>query len=188
MTTTFKALEAQDRKMLHDIILAMCLDGHCYAFAIALNRGTGWPMFGLMKDNVVRHAVVRDPIGVFHDARGEVIEKELGRPFGLKDPYVLKSVSEEELFSIKQISEYTIESASKKAQILWPELPWKSETLKNRIFAFSKELEAISRKHGLWLRAFLPTTPPVIAEDFGKELGYELGLTIDGSYTIRRSP
>lgn len=186
MTTTFRPLEAEDRERLHEMIIAGFLDGECYAFAIALCRGTGWPMFGLMEGKTVRHALVLDPKGILHDARGAVNEEELGRPFDLSPPYVLESVSEEELFSIKPVSEYTIESVSRKAQILWPELPWKADTLNIKVRSFSQELERLSRKYGLWLRSYLPNTPPVIAEKCGGEKGYEINLTLDGSYTVNR--
>lgn len=186
MTTTYKTLEPENYEGLRELITGVFLEGECYAFAIALYRGTDWPMTGLMENRVVRHAVVRDPKGVFHDARGAVNEEELGRPFGFSPPYVLKPVSEEELFSIKPVTEFTIDFASRKAQILWPDLPWKPDTLKIKIRSFAEELENLSRKYGLWVRGYSPGMPPLVAEECGKEKGYELGFTLDGSHTINR--
>lgn len=188
MTTLLKPLRREDHERIHAMLIGMCLDGHCYALAIALSRGTGWPMVGLMEGKVIRHALVVKPGGLLWDARGGVIgEAEIARPFNIKPPYELRPVSEDDLNAIKPIGEAMIESVLRKAQVVWPELPWRRDTPRARVLAFTCDLERLSRKHGLWVRACFPATPPVIAEGVGDERGYKLEQTVDGlSYTIDR--
>ena len=188
MPTLLKPLEKEDYERLHTMLIGMCLDGYCYALAIAFSRGIGWPMVGLMQDNVIRHAAVIEPDGTFWDARGRITdEAEFGRPFNIQPPHDLRLVFEDDLNAFKPVGEAMIASVLRKAQFLWPELPWKEGTLRTRALAFAEELESLSRKHGLWLRGCFPATPPVLAEGYDDEVGYKLEPTVDGlSYTIDR--
>lgn len=181
MTIKVEELEPKYLETLHSMLIAMCLDGECYAFAIALSRGLGWPMMGLIHKNEIRHAAVLTPDEKFWDARGAVNEAEFGKPFGVLPPYDLRPITEDDLQRVKPVHEYLMESILKKAQIVWPNLPWKADALKYRVLLFAKELEELSRKHGLWIYGSFPTALPVITEGQGNETGYELKPTIDGS-------
>lgn len=196
MTTIWKRQEPRDRENIFKANEGVFLRGSCYAFAIALHRGLGWPLVGMVKDffdgvetfgDAVWHAGVRDPKGNLWDVRGIVKEEDFGDPFGAEPPYVLKSVTEKELKENKAVGENEIYFAAKIAQALWPGLPWKKDTLKGRVAAFAEDLERISRKHKIWIRGAFPATLPVLAEGVGDEKGYKLELTDDGmSYTINR--
>lgn len=186
MTVLVKPL-GQEGRDLFKALISGCLDGECYALAIALSRGLGLPIIGLMQGDVIRHAVIRNPDGTFWDARGAVSEKNLGHPFGISPPYDLKLISEEDLFAVKPITQITIDFILGAAQAVWPHLPWKIQSLKDRVTSFTSELEALSRKHGLWIYGSIPTMLPAIAQGQGDETGYQLSTTIDGlTYTINR--
>jgi hypothetical protein len=175
MATIVKELPPETREFLHSFLKASCIDGKCYAFAIALYRGLGWPMVGLMLGEVIRHAGVRDPEGRFWDARGAVTEEKIGEPFGLKPPYDIRPITEQNLFSVKPIHDFEIEHVIlKKAQVLWPKLPWKIKTRRERVRDFVKDLEKLSREHGLWIYGNFPTALPAIAEGEGDETGYKV--------------
>ncbi|GEM_PF-1118393 len=192
----WKKMEPQDHERLQ-VMMSGYLHGSCYVFAIALSRGLGWPLIGLMKEHydgvtafkAVWHAGVRDPEGKLWDVRGPMNEDDFGKPFdGMDLPYELKPVTEKELIAVKRVTEGEIESALKKAQALWPYLPWKSDTWISRVAAFAVDLEKISRKHKVWVRGSFPTTLPILAEGMGDEKGYKVEQTEDGvSYTINRA-
>lgn len=181
MATIIKQISFEYKEILHSLLMGLCCDGQCYAFAAALNRGTGLPIVGLMQGETIRHAALREPDGRLRDARGIVSYSEFGEPFGIKPPYAIKEVSEGELRAVHPISELLVRSIAVKAQVLWPELPWKKASLRSRAIAFTEELEALCRKHGLWIRAPLPSKPPLISEENGREAGYEIIQTMDGT-------
>ena len=56
------------------IVLDAFTNGNCHSFALALHKLTGWPMFGLYKDDeypdIPHHIVVRTPRGAFLDVQG----------------------------------------------------------------------------------------------------------------------
>ncbi len=190
MTIRLEEMEPEARETIKTMVEAAFLDGDCYILAIALFRGTGWPMIGLMVGDIVRHAAVRNPDGIykmFWDARGAVGEEQFGEPFGISPPYILKPVTEKEFTVIKPVSEFAINLALKMSRAVWPDLPWKPDTLKVKVISFAEELEELSRKHGLWIYGCIPAALPVIAEGQGDETGYELKLTMEGlSYMINR--
>ena len=173
MTTIFKELDTESHEALHDIYEGMFLHGECYAFAIALSRGTGWPMVGFMQGDVVWHAGVRRPDGMLHDVRGAVCAEEFGRPFDTPSPLLIP-VSEDMLRAIKPIGEMIIATASRIAQALWPDLPWKTDTLVVRVQAFAAALEKLCREHGFWIRGATPGSSPMIAVSGDDEGGYVL--------------
>ena len=190
MPTLIKSLAedfVEDYEIFNNMFRSTFLDGECYAFAIALHRGLGWPMVGLKQGEVVRHAAVRSPAGELHDARGFISEEEFGRPFDCSPPYVLCEVSEKDLRAIRIVHSYTIDRARRMAEVWFPMLPWKDGGLVARISAFADELETLSRKHGFWIRAPFPAAPPVLAPDCGSEKGYALQPLSDGlTYAIDR--
>lgn len=177
-------------EFMRDLCRSVFLDSECYAFAVALHRGLSWPIFGLMRNNEIRHAFLHPfnvSSDVFFDARGYVAEEKLGKPFGGADqPYELRQIEEKDLYAARPIPDNFIDKARQFAEIIWPGLPWKGDTRADKILAFAKELEALSRKHGLWIRAAFPGTPPLLAEGCGDE-SYSLELMPDGlTYSVAR--
>lgn len=191
MTTIITRLKpgSADWQMLQDLCLFMYLDGECYAFAIALHQGLGWPLIGVMDGEVIRHAGVRDPDGMLHDARGTVPEEELGHPFGLPQPYDLREITEKDLHGASGPPEaraHRVGSARRVAETLWPDLPWR-ESLEARMRAFVDALESLSREHGLWIRSPTPANLPVIAVGDDAEGGYKIDPVLaSSSFTIDR--
>lgn len=184
-----KIIDEQSRQIIHDHLTGLCLDGYCYAFAIAMHKSLGWQIIGLMQGEVIRHAAVIDLDGNIWDCRGKVTTEEFGKPFKIKFPYETRLITEDVLKLVAPSlaeQEIFIESLSKKAQMVWPDLPWNSDTLVVRMRTFAKELEALSRKHGLWIYGNFPTALPSIAEEDGEEKGYTLE-TVLGGYMINRS-
>lgn len=164
------------------------LHGECYAFSIALHRGLGWPIIGLVCDNEVRHALVRNPDdnNLYYDARGKVCEANLQLPLRISPPYELRDIEEQDLYAIRPIQPMSIMRAMRIAQLLWPDMAWLN-SVHSHLLAFAKDLEAISRKHGLWIRAAVPGCPPMIAEAGGDEGGYIFKPTDDSiTYSLDR--
>jgi len=186
MTIKIERLNPENREELRLLVKGRCLEKDCYAFAIALSRGLNWSIIGLIKGDVIYHAVLFGSDGMYWDARGPVTEDELGKPFGILPPYNLRPITEKELIATKPVSEIDIDSISRKAQAVWPELPWEKNTLKLRVLAFTADLERISRKHGLWIYGSTLGFLPAIAEGEGDEAGYRAKTNLDGSYTINR--
>lgn len=187
MPTILHTLEQspEDHALLHSLHRGGFLEGECYAFAIALHRGLGWPMVGLMKDDVIWHAGVRAPDGRIHDVRGLLSEEDFGRYFSLP-PSCIREIAIEELYATRPIHDRTIVFAGRLAEALWPNLPW-LDSQTRKVKAFADELEALSRKHGLWIRGSVPADPPRIYIDCGEEGGYEVRPTVDGlAHTIDR--
>ncbi|HEY0947996.1 MAG TPA: hypothetical protein VGE53_00690 [Candidatus Paceibacterota bacterium] len=161
------------------------LEGECYAFAIALNQGLGWPLVGLMKGDEIWHAGVRAPNGKIYDARGPLTEEAFGGHF-MPPPHVIREVTEAELRATRPIADFSVQQARQFAEVNWPALPWQ-ESLASRIEAFASDLEVLSRKHGFWIDGPVPASLPLIIPGEGDEGGYELRLTVDGmKYTINR--
>ena len=179
-------MDPEATRVLHEILLAGCLDGNCYEFALALHRDFGWPMVGLMDGSVPRHVLIRDPDGVLRDVRGRLEKTEIGRPFGMRPPYDLQDITEKDILKTRPVRERSIATARQLAEKVWPELPWKS-TEAARMKAFADELETLSRKHGLWIRSAIPAAPPMISEGDDMEAGYTLVPTVNcGGYQIDR--
>ena len=176
-------------EFMRDVCKSMFLDGECYAFAIALHRDLDWPIFGLMRDNKIRHAFLR-PANVhgdiFFDARGYVAKEKLCKPFGIEQPCELRQIEEKDLYFNRPILSNSIDKARQFAEIIWPDLPWKEGTRADKILTFAKELEALSKKHNLWIRASFLGTPPLLSEGCGDE-SYSLKIMADWfTYSIDR--
>lgn len=165
--------------------------GDCYHFAIALHRSLGWPIVGLAnfaKISIIIHAGVKSPNGKIWDGRGELEEEKFIEPFTKKNKsYVILNIEEEDLIATGTVKESRIDFFQKKAQVLWPKLPWKSKTFQDKVTDFANELETLSRKHKLWVCGTVPTNLPIIFEGFDDEVGYEIKPTSDGNgFTINR--
>jgi hypothetical protein len=184
-------LDHHARETLHQIAAVTYLDGKCYAFAIALNRGLRWPMLGLMVPGCTapRHVAVYCSLDQkIYDVRGgfEQHDPHFGKVFGAAPPYTLKSVSEDDLRKVVPVEENTIATARKFAEAIWPEYPWIS-SMARRVKAFANDLEKISKKHGVYLRAPYPGVKPIVGDLYGDEEGYTIRPTDDGiAFTIDR--
>ncbi len=185
--------DPEGQEHLESMLRSTFLDEACYEFALALEEGLGWNIVGLRAmhrgKETIRHVVLVTPEGTFFDARGFVALEQLGMPFDLLPPHKLQSgVARTHLEGIRPIHDRLIVLARRLAESTWPHLPWKN-SLALRAQAFAEELEALSRKHGLWLYAPYATTWPRISDSDcdGDEVGYTLRPTSDGmKLTINR--
>lgn len=171
------------RKNLHHLALGLFLDGECYAFAIALQRGLGWPMIGLMDGEVIRHAGVISPQGTYFDVRGENTSfEEFAKPFGLEGSVVIKEITyEEDIRPCHPVNIYSINSATWMIEAIWPNLSgWNQSGFNSRAVAFLQEVEGLSRKHGVFIRSASPGSKPILCEAVGDEEGYTYTPTING--------
>lgn len=186
MATTIRSIDPQTKDFI-SLLLASTIHGNCYHFAIAMNRTLHWPIVGLMQGDEIIHTGVLSPTGAIWDGRGKLSSaEEFAEPFGITDP-IIKEVLEDDLHRYKKIQEPIIKVIIRKAQTIWPELPWQEGTFRETIISFLDELEELSRKYGLWLGNISADNPTCIFEEFGKEEGYEISLTHDGNgYVIRR--
>lgn len=189
MPTRVKKIDEESSEILYGIVGSPYLDGECYAFATALHEGLGWQLVGLINGDEIRHAAVRSPEGVLYDVRGAVSEEEFGRPFSYTPPYQLREVDVKELYrsgESDEVRRLSVATARKLAETVWPELPWKDSAAKRSI-AFCDELEALCRKHNLWIRAPYPGAKPILTTGGDDEGGYEICPTFDGAaFTIDR--
>jgi hypothetical protein len=175
-------LSPQEREYLQDLSLSMHLDGHCYEFAVALSQLTGWPIVALRTpEHNVRHAAVRDPEGNLYDARGKVDAGAFGKPFNVSGALDLREVTLEDLCAVRPVFDRGIARATQIAETLFPELVRIPSERAQRTRAFMEELEALSRKHKIWIRAPYPTTKPCLAQGEDDEAGYLLTPSTDGN-------
>lgn len=186
-TMTFHDPKGEEWGMLYDIFRGKYLDGQCYELAIALHQGLGWKLIGLHAEGTIRHAVVKAPENdTFFDARGYVPLKKLGEPFSITPPFSIGEITLGDLKGVRPVKEHAVAFARKHAEALFPELPW-INCFQSKVQAFADDLEALSRKHGLWVRGATPGSRPLIATSVGSEEGYELRQTDDGiAFTIDR--
>lgn len=184
MSVIVTELDEQTRSALQTLCLGF-LHGECYAFAIAVHRGTGLPMVGLIKDNEIYHAGIKLGNGSLHDARGPVSEEEFGKPFSVSPLYELKEVEERDLYNTRLITDGSIERATEFAEILWPELPWLN-TYASRVMAFATALEALGREHGFWIRGAVEAALPILSEMREGVAGYTLSMSDTMSFRITR--
>ena len=170
--------DATSADFLRDFMLGVYLDGQCYALALSLHHGTGWPMVGLITtNNVIRHAMVQRPDGLLHDARGAVDPSKAGESFGIRgEQQVLRPITEDELLATKPV--HGVTTALKMAQALWPDLPWLPDTPLKKARAFVADLEALCRQHNIWLRGAVPASPPLLSDGIGTER-YDIVVTDD---------
>lgn len=187
----FTNLSKTEKRYLLQTIYGACMHGYCYIFAIALHRALGWPIMGILDDDgkSIWHAVVMQPDNQLRDVRGPVPLEKLGEPFNKKPPYALVEVTEEDLRARDpNITDLAIESLQQKAEAIWPELPWPKSSLRQKTESFLVELEALSRKHGFWIRGSIPAHLPVLSPEDGRETGYIARPTPTGSeFFLNRS-
>jgi hypothetical protein len=184
MTVVVNSLSEDERTELRHSFGSIYIDGECYAFALALNRGLNWPLIGLISENTVRHAGVRAPNGQILDVRGFQDEERFAWHYTLP-PYVIEFIDEAQLRAIRPIDETIIRRARNLAETLFPDLPWLTSTAE-RLRAFAKELEILSRKHGVWIYGNTPSTHPLLSLD-DDNVHYELSQFTIGKFTLNRT-
>jgi len=179
MAISYGAVDKENLKL----IFRTYLNGYCYVLALAMHRGLGWPIVGLVAEKgEIVHAGVRSPEGDIWDARGKISDEDF-REYSAGDFRIMK-ITEEDLQTRSKIFEHAIEKAQRRAQIMWEHLPWKKDSYAQKVFDFATELEALSRKYKLWIGGI---KPPAIFDGMDDEASYELSLTPDGNgYTIGR--
>ena len=185
MTTQFKSLDGENLRSLRGLATGIYLDGQCYEFAVALHRGLGWQMFGLMEGKTIRHAILESEPLKFWDVRGPLKPTDIGKPFGMVTPS-LQRITEKDLHKVRPVFDEAVERASLVAQAMWPDLPWKAGTLQSRALGFIDELEKLCRKHKIWIRAPWPAAQIVLCAAHGDEKGFTVAPTLDGQYFIDR--
>lgn len=184
MTIFHQVLEGEDREILHSMLVGRCLDGQCYEFALALRRLTGWSLWALSShEHAIRHLLVKDEEGVLWDVRGPLRDlQEIGQPFGVDQPYDLYEVTVDDIRRVRRIDADAIETCMRVIEVLWPNVA-RTESRMRRQEAFLRELEELSRAHGIWVRA--PTEAqhmwPILTEAFGEEVGYTMAPSLDAN-------
>lgn len=182
-TMTTVLLKPEDDASHKEALRALYLEGECYAFAIAVHRGTGFSIVGLMEDGIIRHALIRKPNDMLFDVRGIIAEEEIGYPFFMNPPYTLRNITEYDLHAVRRIANMSIIYARLLAEELWPDLPWNVNGQENGLILFMDALEDLCRKHGFWIRACVPGSPPLIEKAHGDEGGYTLHRMLNGTTT-----
>lgn len=189
MTIQYVHPDMETERFLLEAVAAT-IHGNCYPIAIALHRGLDWPLIGLTDGKDIIHVGVRAPSGLLWDGRGELTEEEFRRPFSALSSFTIQDISECDLFDKSYpAAECWIEVMLKRAQLAWPSLPWKVPTPQNRVMAFASELEALSRKHGIWVCGMTPMSLPILCEcPTNEAAGYKVELTAEGNaFTINRT-
>lgn len=171
-------LGERDQSNMAELLKSTFLDGGCGYLALALHTGLGWPLIEARVDGKFIHYAVRTPKDKFWDARGEVDDKhQLVETFGVRGQITVIDTTEEKLRAFAEFEyddDHQVQSALGYAQVVWPELPWKSETPRCRVQAFAHQLEKLSREHGIWIREGMV----YIGDE--SENGYSLQTTISG--------
>ncbi len=174
------------KQIAHSIVLnAFSGNDRCYAFAVALHRGLGWPLIALEFENSGGWQVgVKAPDETFWDARGQGAKTDMGGPFSLRSSYRPRIIEESVLSAVRPLEEHAIAEARQLAEVIWPELPWKNGTHSSKILAFMDELEELSRKHGVWIRPSFPGAQPFVVPGSGNEQGYEVAYTNNAQFLM----
>lgn len=186
--------DPEGAEALRGLTQGIYLDGECYAFGIAVSEATGWPMVGLILDEVgssgvIRHVGVRMPDERVLDARGPLTEREFASHFvSGGGGWRLRDVSASELLAVRPIHPRSIEHAKRFAETLWPSLPWKSTTA-TRALAFVAGLEAYCRERGFMIRGHGPAASPIVYEcDKDDTFEYRLEATASaGQFLLKHS-
>ena len=188
MKVRYEGLSDRDRSILQDLCISRFLQGGCGYFAVAMSRGLGWPMIRIEKpENRFEHVAVLSPdgwSGRYFDARGSVSSEDLGRPFSMYPPHMIRQTSEEEIRSTNpEMFEHQVETALGYAQALWQDLPWLKDTPLMRALAFASRLVELSTKTGYWIR-----DQGILYRGSDIEDGYVVHPFMDGSqFLITRS-
>jgi hypothetical protein len=173
-----RKMDRMAREILADS-MASSIYGDCYDLALALYRDLDCELIGITDGKTIIHAGVILPDGKIYDGRGEVSAEEFLKPFKADGREMTTDVKEESLIASEKVTEDKIEFYLCRAQMLWPNLPWKTKTKSAGILDFLKDLEELSKKHKIWIRSSLTSVKPVLCEYQGDE-SYFAEPCIDG--------
>ncbi len=195
MTTIFEELSTEDHAFLEQLCRLAYLGNASQILAIALHRGTGWPLVTLTIKKQVRHIAVRSPDDIFYDARGacameSFVEYFLGNPEPEEGalPYRIRKISEKRLLAKWPEDEMAIQTAARFAEALWPKLPWRNGSAWGPYLDFAQALERLSRERGIWVDGLLVmiSEPGNAMRNGDNRSGYALRPTANGICTIER--
>lgn len=184
MSVVILELNKEERKDLIEFLSAS-IRVSCCEFALALSANLDWPLIGLFdeKEQII-HVGVRSPQEKIWDGRGEVSEEEFIEPFIVRGRnYLIREIDKSEIEA--SASKHFIGMLLEKAQLLWPDLPWKKDKIQDRFVKFAQALEEISRKYGFWISGTGPFPFANVYEEFGGEDGYELMLLGDRNFRLK---
>jgi hypothetical protein len=166
------------------------------AFAVAMQRVTGWPMF--LAHNIPRtwapHALVQDPDGRFWDTRGPLERDSIGTHFGYSGPLPSEPVptSVKDLMKNSEtMKEPEIARAIEAIDFLFPDLtagtPHSRREMLQRV---GDEYENASRASGFWImqtRTMVDGNVIDVIElqkAWGDEEGYTIKYSLFGRISI----
>jgi len=183
MTTTMVPAGEDTAQTARAVFADRYLGGLCVALAVAIHRRTGWPLIAARNvRGELQHAGVRTPEGLCMDVRGEMSEWHFMTPFIAS---AVVPVDEGTLLrEDPKIGEEDIADADGRLPSMFPALPGESSRA-GRMMAFADDLEAICRKHGIWLRDDGPHGM-VVYEGDGDESGFRLSFGMAGEVRMHR--
>ncbi len=145
-----------DRTSWVEMVVSLC-QGRCYEFAVAVARGTGYPLRGIFMGGEILHVGVVLPNGNLLDARGKHNDAYF-RSLYDAPPDTLVSVTEEGLFEVRARAGMSIDEwerllsfARKNAEVLFPNLPWIRGTQCDRDQGFLEELAQLCARYKIAL-------------------------------------
>lgn len=177
MTVKFSTKE--DRSILLSGVYGKYLHGRCYAFAIALYEGLSLPLVGIQVGNEIIHAGVKSGDGLYRDVRGDLTFEEFIQGFDISSEFMVRDTSREELeelYAMKvrvSLDRAFIDRARTHAESLWSSWEWKDSKVK-KMERFVGDLDALCKKHGIWIREQFPASPSIIYFGDEVEAGYDL--------------
>ena len=158
---------------MRDILEGLYLDGFCYLLAIVLHRRTGWTLIAL-----------RAADGRFVDVRGVLDEAGFRNGDAAPGSSAPIDVQEADLRAVAPFAEERLRMGEAHADLLFPDLPPSPRLARTE--AFLRDLDALCRQHGIWIRAAMPGQRPIAYEAYGDEAGYGIHLLDDGTITFDR--
>lgn len=182
MTTVVAPIDEKLRARIKKALRANYSDKNSFAFAIAMYRGLGWPLqafFAGKPLKPIRAGVCIPKTGGIFDARGPVGEDDFAgtpRLTTAKHRDDIGDIREGEVYAMFKIVDSQVERARLWAEMLWPDLPWEEPRLRKEM-RFADELEALSRKYGLWITGVSVGLAPIVHDSKGDESGYILETT-----------
>jgi hypothetical protein len=183
-----KFQNGRNREFLIRELVGEFLHGQCYELSLAIQKSTGYPIFGLInRGGTIWHTAVKLPNGKYLDARGELDEADLANFPGLDFNYLLKEVSKEDLYNQRDvngtiINERGVRKAERLILALYPN--FSENSLEKRVLNFMNDLQRLSEQHGLWIRSAFPAAPPFFAETHDDENPYYAARHSDDGIAI----
>lgn len=184
----YKELEGDDIRGAREILIGRYMAGYCVAWAIARKRSLdSHELVGIWRGPELMHAGTRINDQTYFDVRGKISMGEFVQGWG---GCTLRTNTEKELLvADPKITEDDIDLALFHLELLYPEHTplYPLSRRRRRLDVFVRELENLSKAHGIYLRSDLPKGKTIIAyEAYGDEKGYEINWTLTGSAFLDR--